>query len=166
MNSSTIANGRPVVIAAVCSATSPPPISSVAATTPSVTAQNTRCGMGGSASPPAVMMSMTRDPESELVTKKLTTTITPSSEVTSANGKASRNTNSDTGMFSCTAVARPPGPKRSTQSAPSPNTVIHANVTNVGTSSTPRMNSRTVRPLLTRAMNIPTNGDQAIHQPQ
>jgi len=35
-----------------------------------------------------------------------------------------------------------------------------------GTSSTPIRNSRTVRPREMRAMNIPTNGDQAIHQAQ
>ena len=35
-----------------------------------------------------------------------------------------------------------------------------------GTSSTPTTNSRIVRPRDTRAMNMPTKGDQAIHQPQ
>ena len=31
---------------------------------------------------------------------------------------------------------------------------------------TQNMNSRTVRPRLTRAMNMPTKGDQEIHQAQ
>jgi hypothetical protein len=35
-----------------------------------------------------------------------------------------------------------------------------------GMISTQMMNSRTVRPRLTRAMNMPTNGDQEIHQAQ
>ena len=35
-----------------------------------------------------------------------------------------------------------------------------------GTSNTPMMNSRNERPRDTRATNIPTKGDQAIHQPQ
>ncbi len=69
MPSSTTANGSPVVIAAVCSATSPPATSSAAATQPSMTAQNTRCAFGGSGLPPAVMMSMTSEPESAEVTK-------------------------------------------------------------------------------------------------
>ena len=47
-----------------------------------------------------------------------------------------------------------------------PKTVIQRKVKAVGTSSTPMMNSRTVRPREIRAMNIPTNGDQAIHQAQ
>ncbi|MNC67623.1 hypothetical protein D3C75_1181330 [compost metagenome] len=47
-----------------------------------------------------------------------------------------------------------------------PKTVIHRKVKAVGTSSTPMTNSRTVRPREMRAMNMPTNGDQAIHQAQ
>jgi len=47
-----------------------------------------------------------------------------------------------------------------------PNTVIHRNVNTVGTISTAMTNSRIVRPRETRAMNMPTNGDHAIHQPQ
>ena len=42
----------------------------------------------------------------------------------------------------------------------------HRKVTSVGTASTPATNSRTVRPFEMRAMKIPTNGDQLIHQPQ
>ena len=47
-----------------------------------------------------------------------------------------------------------------------PKTVIHRKVKPAGTSSTFRMNSRTVRPREIRAMNMPTKGDQAIHQAQ
>ena len=47
-----------------------------------------------------------------------------------------------------------------------PKTVIHRKVNPAGTSSTFNRNSRTVRPREIRAMNIPTNGDQAIHQAQ
>ncbi|MNU02327.1 hypothetical protein D3C72_2459960 [compost metagenome] len=50
--------------------------------------------------------------------------------------------------------------------AVSPNTVIQNRVKPAGTSSTPQTNSRMVRPREMRAMNSPTNGDQAIHQPQ
>src|SRR5690554_2581908 len=47
-----------------------------------------------------------------------------------------------------------------------PNTVIHIKVKPVGTSKIPVINSRIVRPRDTRAINIPTKGDQEIHQPQ
>ncbi|MNE51316.1 hypothetical protein D3C80_1459390 [compost metagenome] len=47
-----------------------------------------------------------------------------------------------------------------------PKAVIHNTDTSDGTSSTAMRNSRTVRPRLTRAMNMPTKGDQLIHQAQ
>jgi hypothetical protein len=47
-----------------------------------------------------------------------------------------------------------------------PKAVIHSTQASEGTSSTEMMNSRTVRPRDTRAMNMPTKGDQEIHQAQ
>ena len=47
-----------------------------------------------------------------------------------------------------------------------PKAVIHSTDTIEGTNSTQNRNSRTVRPRLTRAMNMPTNGDQEIHHAQ
>jgi len=47
-----------------------------------------------------------------------------------------------------------------------PKTVIHRVHASEGTISTETMNSRTVRPRETRAMNMPTKGDQEIHQAQ
>jgi hypothetical protein len=44
--------------------------------------------------------------------------------------------------------------------------VNQTKVSSAGTNSTPPMNSRIVRPREMRAMNMPTNGDQEIHQPQ
>ena len=52
------------------------------------------------------------------------------------------------------------------QTAVPPKAVIHKIETAVGIKSTQTMNSRTVRPRLTRAMNMPTKGDQEIHQAQ
>ena len=43
-------------------------------------------------------------------------------------------------------------------------TYIQMTVTRVGIISTAVMNCRTVRPFETLAINIPTNGDQEIHQ--
>ena len=86
-------NGRPVVMEAVCSALRPPPNSSAAATAPSVNAQNIRIETGDSALPAVVSLSTTMDPESEEVTKKLTTSNNPSADVKDAYGKCSRNLN-------------------------------------------------------------------------
>ena len=47
-----------------------------------------------------------------------------------------------------------------------PNTLNHTKLTKAGTKSTPAINSRTERPLETRAIKIPTNGLQLNHQPQ
>ena len=81
MNSRTMAKGRPVRMEAVCRARSPPPISNTAATKPSNTAQKIRCFTGGFVLPPAVMMSITSEPESDEVIKKVKTTRTASPEV-------------------------------------------------------------------------------------
>ena len=61
MASRTTVKGSPTVIATACSAVSasaPPPNSSAAATTPSITTQNTRCTVGASTLPPAVIASI------------------------------------------------------------------------------------------------------------
>src|SRR5690606_13884880 len=47
-----------------------------------------------------------------------------------------------------------------------PKAVIHSTDTTDGTSSTATRNSRTVRPRLMGAMNIPPKGDQLIHHAQ
>lgn len=47
-----------------------------------------------------------------------------------------------------------------------PKTQNHSRLTVLGTRMTPPMNCRTVRPRLIRAMNMPTNGVQEIHQAQ
>ena len=88
MNSSTTAKGNPEATAADCKAViaslpvpaAAPANSSTAATTPSVTAQKRRCCQIGFGSPPLVSMSITREPESEEVAKKSTTTMIPSTE--------------------------------------------------------------------------------------
>lgn len=71
MRNITQAKGSALIIEAVCNADRPPASSSAAATTPSVTAQNIRCQTGGSSLPPEVMMSITSEPESDEVTKKV-----------------------------------------------------------------------------------------------
>ncbi len=50
--------------------------------------------------------------------------------------------------------------------AESPKIVNHSAPITLGTSNTAPTNSRMVRPREMRAMNMPTNGAQLIHQPQ
>ena len=76
-------NGSAVVIAPACRALRtvlPPPNSSTAATRPSMLAQKMRCATGACSLPPAVIVSMTSDPESEDVIKKISSRITANAE--------------------------------------------------------------------------------------
>ncbi len=66
-----IANGKALVIAAVCRASRPPATSRTEATMPSVLAQKTRCQIGVSIMPPEDNESITNEPESDDVTKKV-----------------------------------------------------------------------------------------------
>ena len=75
------------------------------AMTPSKTHQNTRCTTGASSLPPAVMASMTSDPESEDVTKNTTTSTRLTSDVRPASGSVSSIANrASSGCWACTAA--------------------------------------------------------------
>ena len=63
------------------------------ATSPSKTHQNTRWAIGVSSLPPAVMVSMTSDPESEEVTKNTTTNTRPMNDAVCASGSVSSMAN-------------------------------------------------------------------------
>ena len=113
------------------------------------------------------MVSITSDPLSAEVTKKTATSSTARVEVIAAPGRFSRKWKMAVDRSVCTACEIAPAAwPMSRLMAVFPNTVIHRKVKPVGTSSTPMMNCRTVRPREIRAMNMPTNGDQAIHQAQ
>ena len=75
----------------VCSALKPPATNKTAATAPSSTAQNTRCQAGVLIFPPEASESMTKEPESDEVTKKVTIRITVSSEIKNESGNTSNN---------------------------------------------------------------------------
>ncbi|MNO97368.1 hypothetical protein D3C76_890740 [compost metagenome] len=110
------------------------------------------------------MVSITREPESDEVTKNTTTRTMPTKELIWVSGSSPSMANSlSSRAASCTPVKSSP---MSWPRAVPPNAVIHNTETSDGTSSTAIRNSRTVRPRLTRAMNMPTNGDQLIHQAQ
>src|SRR5690606_30267669 len=104
--------------------------------------------------------------ESDDVTKKNTTSTVARVVVMVANGSLSSMTNRAVGTLACTASAMPPSPNSSMCSAVLPNTANQMKPTRVGANSAPAMNSRKVRPREMRAMNMPTKGDQEIHQPQ
>ena len=76
-----------------CKAVSPPPIRSTIATAPSKVHQKIRCGSGASTLPPAVIVSITSEPESDDVTKKTMTRMMPSVEVIAASGRLSSMAN-------------------------------------------------------------------------
>ena len=112
------------------------------------------------------MLSMTKAPESAEVMKKTLIRITASAEVMPEAGSRSKKLNSraSTLLALCASACSPPC--SDSQMALLPNTVIHSRLNAVGTNSTPRMNSRRVRPREMRAINSPTNGDHEIHQAQ
>src|SRR6056297_201278 len=105
MTSNTNVKGKPVEITADCSDDRPPPINSTIATAPSKMHQNTRCETGASTLPPAVIVSITSEPESDEVTKNTITRTMPITEVMVANGKAASIWNSfSSSGASCAAV--------------------------------------------------------------
>jgi len=111
-----------VAIAIVCKAVKPPAINKIEATIPSVDAQNILWITGGLGFPPAVIMSMTSEPESEEVTKNVTTTHI-ARKLTKGRKKSGKEafsaeispkkTNSDCDKFSLTAAASLPSANNS-----------------------------------------------------
>src|SRR5699024_10837993 len=144
--------------------------SRAAAKTPSSTAKSTRDQIGGLGWPPDASMSTTSEPESDEVMKKIAITMMAMTESTDPSGRPPRMSKSvssamrlpsspSMGLMSVsfiTYLKRLAPPMMENQTTP----------TVKGTSMTAVMNSRTVRPREIRAMKTPTNGAQAIHQPQ
>src|SRR5690554_836554 len=92
-----MAKGKPVETAMACKPTKPPPSISTMATTPSKVHQNTRCGVGALTFPPAAMVSITKEPESDDVIKNTTTKRKAMNDVICANGSASNMVNNCSG---------------------------------------------------------------------
>lgn len=113
------------------------------------------------------MVSITKEPESEDVTKKVTINKTATMETTVVQGNCSKSTKRAVGIwFNVAAEIAPPSPPNSINKAEFPKILSHRKVKPVGTNNTPKINSRMVRPLEILAMKIPTNGDHEIHQAQ
>ena len=83
--------------------------------------------------------------------------------VTCASGSCPSIWKSCSSSAASTAPVKPP---RYCVIAVPPSAVIHSTEISAGITSTAVRNCRTVRPRETRAMNIPTNGDQLIHHAQ
>src|SRR5690606_8255629 len=98
------AKGNALTMAAVCKAVKPPAISSTAATAPSVTTQKERCHHGVSLRPPAASESITNDPESDDVTKKVIINKTVNEETNSVKGRFSNNLNKAMAWSFCTSL--------------------------------------------------------------
>src|SRR5690606_5346789 len=98
------ANGKALTIAAVCNALKPPAISNTAATAPSVTTQNVRCHHGVSLRPPAASESITNEPESDEVTKKVMINTTVNDETIWVNGNCSNSLNNAIAWLFCTSL--------------------------------------------------------------
>ncbi len=112
-------------------------------------------------------MSTTSEPESAEVTKNTTTISTATVDSTLDSGNCSRKANSASELSWPTVSARLVRPSCMIMwMAPLPNTVIHSRVKPAGTKHHPGDELADGPPRETRAMNMPTNGDQDIHQPQ
>ena len=110
---------------------------------------------------------MIKDPESAEVTKNRKTKIVASRLEIPESGKCFKNSNKATEeSFSTAATKLSWFSNRMLNSAAFPINPIQTNVNPVGISNTPTINSRMVRPRETRAINIPTKGDQEIHHAQ
>ncbi len=86
--------GKAVAIEPVCSAlkaSAPPTYNKAMATKPSANVQNTLCFVGESTLPPAVIPSITRNPESDDVTKNTTTKKIATIEVKVVKGRFSNS---------------------------------------------------------------------------
>ena len=96
--------------------------------------------------------------------ERTTTSTIPITEVSGASGRWASISNSCSSSAASWTEERPW--VTTWLIAVPPSAVIHSVETSEGISSTATRNSRTVRPRLTRAMNMPTKGDQLIHQAQ
>ena len=126
--------------------------------------QKTTTSFFGAVSPCEESVPMTTDAESAEVMKKTARTKMSTNGVSCASGRVSKSAKS-----TCSGVAepsKPATPSRESVIAAPPKTVKASARIRLGTARVTTANSRSVRPREMRAMNMPTNGVQAIHQAQ
>src|SRR5699024_4869466 len=86
--------GKALTTDAACKALKPPANNSTAAITPSKVTQKVRCQTGVCAAPPEARESITNEPESDEVTKKVIIKHTVKNDTTELNGSRSKSLNS------------------------------------------------------------------------
>ena len=161
------AKGKAARIAPVCRPFNPPDHSKTAAATDWMTPHVNLIELGGFRFPWVVKVPRTKVAESAEVIKNVPIKKMATMDMIEPMGNCSRRMNKATSIprASMTCLI-PTCSNRSSAMAVPPNTENQNAQKIVGTRRTPRTNSRTVRPLEILAMNIPTNGAQAIHQAQ
>lgn len=155
-------NGKAAIINAVCKDPSPPAKSRMTAMVDCAIPHVSFTAFAGSSDPLEVCMPSTNVAESAEVIKK----VEMSNTATIDNNMPSGNSLNTANNVSSVNNPVKSTPLLCTSIAVVPNAANQMKLMNVGMSKTPNRNSRMVRPLETRAMKIPTNGDQEIHHAQ
>ena len=145
------------------SASSPPPTSSMMiAIAPITMPQKITTQRDGWMEPRCESVPMTIDAASAPDTKKIATRTMASTDTARPAGTTASSPNSCSSV-SCEARSVP---VRCRLIAAPPKIANQSRLTTLGMRMTPATNWRIVRPRLMRAMNMPTNGVQEIHQAQ
>lgn len=156
-------NGKAAMMITFCSASKPPTYRRMIAMADWITPQIIFKLFGGVSEPCDDCMPRTNVAESAEVMKNDVISNMAIMEITNDQGSP---LNISKMVSSVALEAKSMIPAFCVSIAVVPNAANQIILNTVGTTSTPIMNSRIVRPFETRAMNMPTNGDQAIHQDQ
>lgn len=161
-------NGNAEMIDAVCNAVKPPDHNNTVAAEAWIKPQTSLIISGGLSIPFVVWIPNTNVAESAEVMKNVLINTIERTDAIVASGNSFNAAKSaiSVSVPSPIAFQIPPSEKISRLIPDPPKIVNHSAQNSVGTAKTPKMNSRTVRPLETRAINVPTKGDQAIHHAQ
>src|SRR5699024_7170487 len=145
----------------------PPANRRAMASTPSSTAKSTRDQIGGLGWPPEASISMTNEPESEDVMKKMATNRMAIIENMPPSGKSLRTSNNAAYMTTpCCGYTNPTDFKKCRYSHTPHDTLNESKEKMEGTSSTTIINCRRVLPRDKRSIKKPAKGAQDIHHPQ
>lgn len=161
------AKGKAAIIDAVCRAFNPPDHSRINAAADTRIPHTIFVVFGGFKLPLVVCIPRTNVAESAEVIKNVLISKIANIDVKVLNGKCANTANKDTSLPWVLITSPRFTFMTRSKYMPEPPKMENHNVQKmVGTTKTPIINSRTVRPLETRAINVPTNGAQAIHQAQ
>src|SRR5699024_3328601 len=123
--------------------------------------------LGGYKLPPVVCIPSTNVAESADVIKKILINNMATSDITVPSGNCSNTENRTASSPSALIVSVRLIPSKNSKWIADPPITVHHNAPRiVGTNNTPKTTSLMVLPRDTRAINVPTNGAQAIHHAQ